>query len=58
MKKKQGPQSHVVTHRMSAELKAKIDEVARQNGISINRLYTTVMSRMCESTIHLKEKRK
>jgi hypothetical protein len=58
MKKKQGPQSHVVTHRMSAELKAKIDEVARRNGVSINRLYTTVMSRMCESTIHLKENRK
>ena len=58
MKKKQGPQSHVVTHSMSAELKAKIDEVARRNGVSINRLYTTVMSRMCESTIHLKESRK
>jgi hypothetical protein len=43
---------------MSAELKAKIEEVARQNGISINKLYTTVMSRMCESTIHLKKRHK
>jgi predicted HicB family RNase H-like nuclease len=58
MKKKQGPLSHVVTHRMSAKLKAKIDEVARQNGISVNKLYTIVMSRMCEATIHLKENRK